>query len=436
MGGAVVRRRRAVERATFRRKVTDRVVAAVLVLVGLSGLMSVLPGHSQRAVSQAGCRVVTLGLGTCGAPGLDLSDTTLAPARCLTLATLDATLPEVRVRRLETARGLPVTISTARSGDVVVQLGDAPQPEPPALLEGEVRPQRQVVPGVDVPAQAEWYLPRGQGLDELVGAVQDGEHQVAQDRSALSLLATVLDRDDRVLPEPTLLRSTVDLREQLLPRLPEATEPVPPRVPARPTRPRGPVRSGSQLTVRTDVPARLVLNRVSHASALVATLGGTIGGRPATGALRVERDSSGAVVTVLLAVVTQGQVVPGEPRTSLPGPAVAYVQVPVRTPAERALVGTWLAGPAPAVVPLDELLGLGAPPVTDQLASFLTRAATVTVLRYALVEPAQLQARAAAELVAGQRQEWDGIRLVEVVGVAPTPTGTGRVAVADPPCRT
>ncbi|SEP70801.1 hypothetical protein [Microlunatus flavus] len=429
-------RRRAVERATFRRKATDRVVAGVLVLVGLSGLMSVLPGHSQRAVSYAGCRVVTLGLGTCGAPGLDLSDTSLAPARCPTLATLDAALPEVRVRQLSTARGLPVVISTARSGDVVVQLGDAPQPAPPTLLDGATRPRRPIVPGVDVPAQAEWYLPRGQGLDELVGAVQDGEHEVAQNRSALALLAGGLDRDERTVPPPTLLTSTVDLREQLLPQVPARTDPVPPRTTTTPTRPRGPVRSGGVLTVRPDVPARLVFNRVSRTSTLVATLGGTIGGRPATGTLRVERDPSGNVLEVLLAVVTQGQVVPGEPRTSLPGPAVAYVRVPVRTPAERELVGTWLAGPSAATVPLDELLGLATPSADDQLASFLSRAATVTVLRYAFVDPAALQDRVTTELVEGRRQEWDGIRLVEVVGVAPTPTGAGRVAVSDPPCRT
>ena len=435
----MVRRRRAVERATLRRSVTDRVVAAVLVVVALSGLMSVLPGASQRAVSRATCRLVTLNLGTCGAPGLDLSDTTLAPPRCRTLATLDEALPEVRVRRLTAARGLPVTISTARSGDVVVQLGDAPQPAAPAVLSGETRPQRRVLDGVDVPAQAEWYLPRGQGLDELVAAALDGEHESVQQRSALALLADGLDRDERVVPEPTLLYSTVDLREQLWPHVEDAS--VPPRTsptptPAPPPRARGPVRSSSEVTVLSDQPAVSVFNRISRESALIAPLGGTVGGRPATGTLRVTRDPSGAVVGVLLAVVTQGQIVPREPRTSLPGPAVAYVEVPVRTAPERELVGTWLAGSSPATVPLDALLGLQAPPANDQLGSFLSRAAEVTVLRYALVEPAALQARVTEELRAGRRQDWEGIRLVEVVGIAPTSGGTRRTPVADPPCRT
>ena len=74
----MARRRRAVERATFRRTVTDRVVVLVLVVVTASGLMSVLPGSSQRLVSRTACRAVSLGLGACGAAGLDLEDTALA----------------------------------------------------------------------------------------------------------------------------------------------------------------------------------------------------------------------------------------------------------------------------------------------------------------------------------------------------------------------
>jgi hypothetical protein len=432
----VAARRRAVERAALRRTRIDRAVGGVLVVVVAAGLMSVLPGSSQRAVSRTTCRVATLGLGTCGDPGLDLTDVALAPPRCLTLAALDEALPEVRVRRLLAARGLVVTISTARSGDVVAQLGDAPQPPPPRVLAGEARPQRRVIDAVDVPAQAEWYLPRGQGLEELVGSVQDAEHQVVQQRSALGLLGVVLDRDERMVPEPTLLTSSLDLSQPQWPRVQQQEQPRPPRSGSGGAPARVPDRSGSSVSVGSDRAAVSVFNRISRESALVVPLSGSLGGQAASGTMRVVRDPTGTVVSVLLAVVTPGQAVPGEPTTTLPGPAVAYVQVPVRTVTERDLVAGWLAGSGAAVVPLDGLLGLRAPQADDQLESFLTRAATVTVLRYGRVDPAELAARVDTELRDGRRRDWDGARLVEAGQVEPTSSGSGRRFVVDQACRT
>jgi hypothetical protein len=431
----VAARRRAVERAALRRTAIDRVIAGVLVVVTAAGLMSVLPGSSQRAVSRTTCRVATLGLGTCGDPGLDLTDVALAPPRCLTLAALDDAVPEVRVRRLVAARGLVVTISTARSGDVVAQLGDAPQPPVPRVLAGEARPQRRVIDGVDVPAQAEWYLPRGQGLDELVGSVQDAEHQVVQRRSALGLVGTVLDRDERSVPGPTLLTSSLDLSQPLWPRVEGQAQPRPPRSGKVGSPSRVPGRSGSSVQVATDRPAVSVFNRISRESALVVPLTGSLGGRAATGTMRVVRDPTGAVVSVLLAVVTPSRAVPGEPLTSVPGPAVAYAQVPVRTDTERE-VATWLAGSGPAVVPLDGLLGLRRPQADDQLESFFTRAATVTVLRYGLADSGELARRVDTELRDGRRQDWEGVPLVEAGAVAPTSSGAGRRFILDQACRT
>ena len=92
-----------------------------------------------------------------------------------------------------------------------------------------------------------------------------------------------------------------------------------------------------------DRPATLVFNRVTRESALVTDLYGTVGGRPVTGTLRLVRDGQGSITSLLAAVVGTGVLAPGEPRTSLPGPAVAYVSVPVRTGPERALVSAWLA---------------------------------------------------------------------------------------------
>ena len=58
---------------------------------------------------------------------------------------------------------------------------------------------------------------------------------------------------------------------------------------------------------------------------------------------------------------------PGEKLGSLPGPAVAYISIPVTTPPEQRLVQAWLADPAGVTVPLNELLRLRPARTSDQL---------------------------------------------------------------------
>ena len=428
-------RRRAVERATFRRTVVDRLIVLVLVVVAASGLMSILPGESQRAVSRLGCRAVSLGLGSCGAPGLDLQDTQLTQSRCPALATLDAALPEVRVRELTASQGLPVSISTERSGDVVVQLGSAPQPAPPAVLEGAVRPSRPVIDGVDVPAQAEWYLPRGQGLEQLVVAVQDGHHHFVQRRSALALVSTALGRRAREVPPPSVLYSRADLDRSSWPHLADTAVP-PRREPVSQPRERVLPASASSVTVQTSLPALAAYNRVTHESAVVAPVAGRLGRQPVTGTVRWTRNDQGTLTSVLLAVVAPDRLARGEPKTSLTGAGVAYIAIPVTTGPERELVQSWFSGPERLTIPLDELLGLRVPPASDQLGSFLSRAATVTVLRYGLVDAPTLQQRVTTELQGLRRQEWPGVRMVEAATIAPQPSGGVRLVLDDPGCRT
>ena len=427
-------RRRAVERATRRQNLADRIVVGILVVVALSGLMSVLPAYSQVAVSRFACRMGSLGLGSCGAPGIDLANTQLAPARCPILATLDKTLPEVRVEQLTTTQGLPVMISQARSGDVFVELGATAQPTAPDLLAGEPRPPRSIMSGVSVPAQAEWYLPRGQGLDQLVTATYDRHQHWVERRSALALVGSRLFGADQELPPPAVLFSRIRLDQQRLPRF--ADRPVPPRTDGSTSRPRGPAAALNSLSLDPSVTALAVVNRISRSQATVASLRGTLAQKPVTGAVRWTRNADGDITSVLVAVVAAGRMVPGEHLGSLPGPAVAYISVPVTTPPEQRLVQAWLSGPAGLTIPLDELLRLRPAKTTDQLGSFLTRAATVTILRYALVPPVELQDRVTLELTTQRRQDWTGIRMVAVSTIAPQPGGGRRQIVEDPSCRT
>ena len=62
-------------------------------------------------------------------------------------------------------------------------------------------------------------------------------------------------------------------------------------------------------------------------------------------------------------------------------------------------------------LPLTELLGLRQPDVRDQLAAFLTRAATVTVLRYGDTDRLALTRRVTDEVIATERVERADTRL-------------------------
>src|SRR5829696_7743967 len=414
--------------------ITDRIVIGTLVVVALSGLMSVLPAHTQVAVSRFACRVGSLGLGSCGEPGINLENSQLAPARCGILGTLDKALPEVRVEQVTTGTGLPVTISQARSGDVFVALGGAEQPPAPDLLAGEPREPRTVLPGVAVPAQAEWFLPRGQGLDQLVTAAHGEHQQWFERRSPLALMGSRLFGPRQEVPPPALLFSQVRLDEPRLPRFDDQA--APPLTDRRAKRRVGPVAPVNQLRLDSEAPAWSVVNRISRTTATVAHLGGTVRRRPATGALRWTRNADGVITSVLVTVVTVNRLVPGEKLGSLPGPAVAYVSIPVTTPPEQRLVQAWLSDPAGVTVPLTELLRLRQARTSDQLGSFLTRAATVTILRYALVAPQELQERTFTELATQRRQDWTGIRMVAANAIAPQPSGNRRQVVEDPSCRT
>ena len=447
-GLSVGPRRRAVERATRRQNLIDRIVVGILVVVALSGLMSVLPAYTQVAVSRFACQVGSLGLGSCGDVGLDLENVQLVPARCSVLATLDKSLPEVRVEQLTTRQGLPVVISQARSGDVFVELGATGQPTspgrsggippgldtPPDLLASEARAQRTIMSGVPVPAQAEWYLPRGEGLDQLMIATHIKHRQWVERRSALALVGSRLFGAESEIPPPAVLFSTVRLDQQRLPRF--AYGPVPPQTDRTPARPQGPQVAVNRLRLDPGVRALATVDRISRSTSTVASLRGTLRRQSVGGAVRWTRNADGDVSSVLVAVVAGGQMVPKEHLGSLPGPAVAYISIPVTSIPEQRVVEAWLADPAGLTVPLDELLQLRPARTSDQLGSFLTRAATVTILRYAFVSPEELQDRVTGELIRKRRQDWTGIRMVAASSIAPQPSGGSRQIIEDPSCRT
>ena len=428
----MARKRRAVERASVRQTITDRIIAGLLVLLAASGLMSILPGQSQAAVSRLACRVGSLGLGACQADGIDLGIEQLNPPRCTVLATLDRTVPEVRVKRVTTTSGLPVEIDSARSGDSFVRIGGVDGSAPPLALAGDTRGARLLIPGAEVPSQAEWFLPGGQGADNIVDAVDDRHRQWVQRRSSLAVVSALLDRGGRDIPDPTTLISRVQLDANVLPRETEAA-PAPPR--------QGRLSDGekrragrSWVAVTPGETALVQFNRISRETSVVAGVQGRFEQAAVSGAVRWTRDSSGAVTSVVLALVSDGALAAHEPLNSTRSMGIAYITVPVTTAAERDLAAVWLSDRAGFTLGLSALLGLQAPSPKDQLTSFLTRAATVTILRYTGLGTQQANDRVRQELVAMRRVEQPQTKLLLASEIDPQPNGTARVLATVPSC--
>jgi hypothetical protein len=423
--------RRPVERASLRQTVTDRIVAAVLVVVAASGLMSILPAASQQSVARVACRAGSLGLGSCGSATVIRQSEQLSPPRCPILAALDETVPEVRLQQITSAAGLRLQISTARSGDSTLSLGANDSTPPPRLLEGEPRTPREILPGVQIPGASEWFLPSGQGAEAIVDAVLDRHGQWAQRRSSLAVLSGALDRGGRDVPPPTVLISQVRLDAPVLPHVGGP----PTRTSGLPTANKDTASGRSYVSLVPNRPALLAFNRVSRESAVIAEVEGVVGKTDVTGSVRWTRDAGGMITSVLLGIVSDTPLAAGE-RSEMGTTGIAYVSVPVDSAAERDLVQAWLSDAHGFRVGLDELLGRETPKPEDQLTSFLTRAATVTILRFSGTDSGQAAEQVRDELTTLRRVEREGTRLVGASQIEPQPNREARVLATDPSCPT
>lgn len=421
----MARRMRAVERASARQAVTDKVIVVLVGVVAAAGLMSLLPGSSQAAVRRVVCQAGSLGLSSCTPSTLALGLDRLSPPRCAVLAGLDAVLPEVRTSRLTSAGGVTVEASSARSGQITLRLGEPDTVPLPFTLEGQPRGTRTLLPGADVPTGTEWTLPSDAGADAVVDAVSDAHQRWLTRRSALAAVFSLLGRDAGGIPAPTVRYSRVELDRRVLPGRP---------VPATVTPGRTPTRSASYVTVRTDEPATVQHDRTDGQTAVVAGLTGVVRGRPATGTVRWTRDADGDLRDVLVALVSTTSLVKGERAVPAGSVAVSYLAVPVQTAAEQQLAQAWLADPEGFRLGLDPLLLLTPPAPTDQLTTFLVRAASLTTLHYAGVDLGTGAALARQELVTLRRTEWAGHAPTFAGRVDPQPGGAARALVADPAC--
>lgn len=436
----LARLRRPVERASQRQAVADRIVIGVLIVVAASGLMSALPGERQASVLRFVCRIGSLGLGSCGSAPPDLGSDQLAPPRCRLLSAFDGVLPEVRVSHTTAADMPSIEVSSARSGDMFLRVDMGNSSAPPFLLQGEARASSEVLPGAFVPVSTEWYLPGGQGANAVVQAISDRHHEWVQRRSSLAVLSTVFGDHGREIPPPTLLLSQVRLDSPVLPR---AVNNPGDRSTSAPDRHRPGQPGDSFISVVPSQAALLAYNRITSEASLIFSVTGDVRGTPVAGSVRWTRDGSGAVTSVLIAVVAAGQLSPGEAQSrsgasASGGPGsigVAYIALPVTSAVEQELMSDWLGDPQGFSLGLDELLGLRQPQASDQLSSFLTRAATVTLLRYSGVDAQSAEMQVREELARNRRVDWAGGRLLTVSEIAPQPNRAARVLATDPDCR-
>ncbi|MBO0811533.1 MAG: hypothetical protein J2P23_05755 [Microlunatus sp.] len=418
----MARRTRSVEQAYRRQKVIDRIVVGVLVLASAAGLMSVLPGTAQADVRRIGCRIGSLGLGACGEQVSTGSATPLGDPRCPELEQLDGYLPEVSATPFMLPDGLRGRLLRSRAGDITLDFGDLPT-DPPDILDGRPRGTRQLLPGVTVPRNVEWWEPGGSGVDSLLQAVADAHRHYRQQRSALALFAA-LDNGHDEIPDPTVVYSSTRLDRATLPG-PSPSSRVP--------------KAARWVSIDPRTPAVISFNRVTQETSLIARISGSLNGSPTSGALRLTRDAAGRPSQILVAFATAEPPTPDQPALHEQTESVSYIQIPVSTNAERTLADRWLSSPGGFTLNLSPLLGWTAATARDQLNAWLSRAAQVTVLTWATDSPSADQAAAAASAQAVQelttlRRSQQTTRLHRVTAIAPEPDGSRRVPVIDTQC--
>ncbi|MGY4719245.1 hypothetical protein [Naumannella cuiyingiana] len=411
-------RRRSVEQANRRRGVLDRVVVALLIVLALSGAMSLLPGTGQATVARTACQVTSLGLSSCSSLFPETVPSQLGPPRCRLLAEFDQVIPEVRDTSVTSAAGVPVVISTARDGDATLRLPGSDAP-PPDMLAGQPRESWEPTPGVIVPTAAGWALPGGQGGEAVIAAIDAGHRRWLQDRSALALLSALLDGGGYRVPPPTLYTSRIDLTQS------------PFLSPAEPAPPAGV--GGLTLAIQPGTPAVMQFNTATGTSRVTARLRGGTDEQPLAGAVQVTRDPAGQVTRIVIATGSADRLLPGKPV----GQADAWatvVSVPVKTAAERDLANAWLGAPSGFAVDLAPLLGHRPAADANRREQWLVRGAAAFSLGLAGPGAAPTTERLVRELSGNERREDPAVRLLQAEQIRPDPTSGRRQATADTSC--
>lgn len=415
----MARRTRSVEKAYRRQKFVDRIVVGVLVIASAAGLMSILPGASQDDVRRIGCRIGSLGLSACGRQVSTSTAVPLGDPLCPELQQLDSYLPEVSSTPFTLSDGLRGRLLRSRAGDITIDFGHLPT-DPPDLLDGQQRGTRELLPGVTVPKDAEWWEPGGQGADSVLQAVVDAHRHYRQQRSALALFAA-LDTSHDEIPDPTVVYSSTRLDRSTLP----SSDP-------QPTTP------DLDRWIRIDpgTPGVIAYNKVTEETSLIARVSGSLDGEPTSGALRLTRDAAGRPTQILVAFSSTTPPTPDQPALTERTDSITYIQVPVTTTAERTLADQWLSSADGFTLDLSPVLGWTAPRAQDQLNAWLSRAAQVTVLTSATDSSTgadDAAAQATQELTTLRRSQ-QTTQLHRVTVVAPQPDGSRRVPAIDPQC--
>lgn len=429
-------RYRSIERTQRRGKALDRTIAILLVVLGLTGTLSLLPSHAQSSVGRLACQIGSLGLSNCIDSTAEAAARSLAPAQCRTLARLDEVIPEAQVTSLTTASGVPLTWSTTRSGED--RLRFAADAEVPDLISGQGRSLSDPTAGVTLTMPSEWFLPGGQGGQELVEAIDAEHRRWVQQRSALALLSGVLDSSGWEIPEPTILRSHQDPRVSPLPTATGQDEPPRPK-------------SGRWLAIDTDRSAEVSVNTTTAQSNLTVPLQGELDGEDITGRLRWTINSVGEITEVVIGFTTaqdpfaedaSEEDADGAENAATPsGPAAAdaltdvvYLSIPVRTRDERQVTLDWLTREGGVMIDLGTAMSTQVPAAEDRFGSFLARSATIVSLTYTGVSVGAADAQLGEQFALDERGPWEEADLVEARQMDPQPVRVSRDVTTDEGC--
>lgn len=169
---------------------SDRAVTVMAGSLAVVAVVTLLPQTWQQSVISGGCRVLSLGVTDCVArlyepPAPDLRAVPL----CEVDQVAERMVPTVERQRIRFSSGGELERWVGRDGTIrVVAVPEVPTQGPADGWAAGPWPTATLLPGVELPQQAQWTFPDGEGEREFVAALQQEHALVDQRVSAVAAL--------------------------------------------------------------------------------------------------------------------------------------------------------------------------------------------------------------------------------------------------------
>ncbi|GGK80406.1 hypothetical protein [Ornithinimicrobium pekingense] len=169
---------------------SDRAVTVMAGSLAVVAGLTLLPQAWQQSVISGGCRVLSLGVTDCVArlyepPAPDLRAVPL----CEVDQVVEQMVPTVERQRIRFSSGGELERWVGRDGTIrVVAVPEVPEEGATDGWAPAPWPTTTLLPGVDLPQQAQWTFPDGEGEREFVAALQQQHALLDQRVSAVAAL--------------------------------------------------------------------------------------------------------------------------------------------------------------------------------------------------------------------------------------------------------